>query len=69
MVEPPWGVEPQTYALRVDLLVSASAAITEPVGQIHAFGRNVRVARLQFVDTLVDCNLGDDGAHSSRPYP
>jgi hypothetical protein len=23
IVEPPWGIEPQTYALRVDLQVSA----------------------------------------------
>ena len=53
-MEPPWGVEPQTYALRVDLQLSASTAITEFGGLIHAFGCSVGTARLRFVDSFVD---------------
>jgi hypothetical protein len=60
VVEPPWGVEPQTYALRVDLQVSASAAVDESECSIHTSGRGAGAARLQFVDRFVDKLLSSD---------
>jgi hypothetical protein len=41
-LEPPWGVEPQTYALRVDLQVSTPLAIGDFIGLIHSFGTQQR---------------------------
>ena len=52
--EPPWGVEPQTYALRVDLQVSTPLAIGDFIGLIHSFGRSRGRAILTFVDSFVD---------------
>jgi hypothetical protein len=63
-VEPPWGVEPQTYALRVDLQVSTSVAAIESGGWIHAFGRSSGNAKLQFVDKLVDRHNRSGAARS-----
>jgi hypothetical protein len=52
--EPPWGVEPQTYALRVDLQVSTPLAIGDFIGLIHSSGRSRGRAILTFVDSFVD---------------
>ena len=54
MMEPPWGVEPQTYALRVDLQVSTLVAGGDLMGWIHSFGRRKGTAALTFVDSVVD---------------
>jgi len=56
-LEPPWGVEPQTYALRVDLQLSARVARGDCAGRIHPFGRSTCTSGLDFVDRFVDKSL------------
>jgi len=54
LVEPPWGVEPQTYALRVNLQISAQEAPAESAGRIHPVGCVSGMTTLQLVGSFVD---------------
>ena len=50
-MEPPWGIEPQTYALRVNLQISAQEAPAESAGRIHPIGCVSGMMTLQLVDS------------------
>jgi hypothetical protein len=60
--EPPWGVEPQTYALRVDLHVSTFAAGIDSRCWIQSFGRRASRTAHHFVDSFVDRRPREPGA-------
>jgi hypothetical protein len=50
-VGPSWGIEPQTYELRVNLQVSAQEAPAESAGRIHRIGCVSGMMTLQLVDS------------------